>query len=80
LSRNAKIERIIEEWYESDTCPLGQRSELRKKRDETISEYFEGTSFTVDQVLNSLHSQYQDYRRERWKNERLAGGQQAPKS
>jgi len=79
LSRNVKIERILEEWFESDNCPPGQRAEKRKQRDATILEYIGSNPFTVEQVLDFLHSQYQDYRRDRRRNERLAGGQQAPK-
>jgi len=36
--------------------------------------------FTIDQVLDTLHSQYQDYRRDRRMRARLAGGQQAAQS
>lgn len=79
MSRNLKIEEILAAWFEADHSPEGERALLRQRRDIVIKEAMVGTTFTVDQVLDCLHDQYQDYRRDRKMRERLSGGQQAPK-
>lgn len=78
MSRNQTIERILELWFDVDHCPFEMRHEKRQARDKFILNCVSGQHFTVEQTLDTLHSQYLDYRRERRKNERLAGGQQAP--
>jgi hypothetical protein len=46
-------------------------------RDAKIQEIIGSNPYTIDQVLDTLHSQFQDFRREAKRNERLSGGQQA---
>ena len=79
MSRNVKIEQILEVWFDADHCPEGERALFRQRRDEIIKKDMAGTTFTVEQVLDTLHGQYQDYRRDRKLRERLSGGQQASK-
>jgi hypothetical protein len=67
-------------WFESDHCLAQFRAANRRKRDEKILEFVGDQPFTVEQVLDFLHGQYQDYRKTRRLNEQLSGGQQAPKS
>jgi len=79
VSRNARIEEIFAAWFEADHCPQSERAIERRRRDEIIKKHMGSNPFTIDQVLDCLHSQYQDYRRDRKMKERLSGGQQAPK-
>ena len=65
MSRNPKIETILEVWFDADYCTPDQRANLRYKRDELIKKYVGDNPFTIEQVLDCLHSQYQDYRRDR---------------
>jgi DNA-dependent RNA polymerase auxiliary subunit epsilon len=80
VSRNPKIEAIISLWFEADHCAPALRAENRKKRDTLIRQYIGDNPFTVEQVLDTLHAQYQEYRKERRLTERLSGGQQASKT
>jgi hypothetical protein len=79
VSRNVRIEEILEAWFEADHSPESERAVLRRQRDDIIRKYLRTNPFTVDQVLDCLHSQYQDYRRDRKLKERLSGGQQSRK-
>jgi len=79
VSRNLKIEEILTAWFEADHCSRRERAISRRRRDEVIKKYIGKDPFTVEQVLDCLHSQYQEYRRDRKRQEKLSGGQQAPK-
>jgi uncharacterized protein (DUF3084 family) len=78
LSRNPKIESILVAWYSSIHCEPSERAEKRKERDTLIQSFIGTAPYTVDQVLDTLHAQFQEYRKMRRKSEALAGGQQAP--
>ena len=79
MSRNPKIEQILSDWFEADHCVPQLRSKKREARDAEIKEYLGKNPFTVDQVLDTLHSQYKDYRIERKNREKLSGAQQSKK-
>ena len=79
MSRNIKIEEILAAWFEADHCPRSERALARSRRDGLVKKHIGNNPFTVDQVLDCLHGQYQDYRKERIRKEKLSGGQQAPR-
>lgn len=71
MSRNPKIEEILQLWFESDHGTLGDRAKFRKQRDDLILECIGKQPLTVDDVLNGLWGQYRDYRKEQRAHEKL---------
>ncbi len=81
MSRNAEIERILEAWWQSEHCPDNERSNalaaLNALLDQIVAR--SDKNFTRDQIQDYLFSQYQDFRIQRKRNDKLAVAQSAAK-
>jgi len=71
VSRNPKIEAIVEAWYELDHCPHSKRSAAELKLNQLLDQTIGRQPVTREQLLDHLYSHYLEYRRVRRANEKL---------
>jgi hypothetical protein len=79
MARNPRIEAILQAWFERDHCHPQRRAEANRALNDLL-DVIVGESqgmLNRDQILDSLFSQYKDFRRDQWKASKLQVAQAA---
>ena len=71
MSRNSKIEGILEAWYNWDHSETFGRVDAKARLYELINDVIKDTNFNSEQILDHLWDDYLEYRASRYKNEKL---------
>lgn len=75
MSRNPKIEKILQAWWEFDHCAPKEKKAFDQRLTSLIEQALGGAPYTKDQVLNYLHSQYLDFRKQKKASEKVSVAQ-----
>jgi len=65
MSRNPKIEAILEAWYNWERSPHADRFKAKAELDGLLRETIGKNPFTPDQVLDELYDQYLEFKKSR---------------
>jgi len=79
MSRNPEIESILEAWWQAEHCHHKDRFAALQSLNTLLDKIVVRSDcrYTRDQVLDCLHSQYQELRLQRRKSERVRIAQSA---
>ena len=77
MTRNPKIERSLDLWYQFENSAESESAKCLLARNEAILAQIAGTPHTVNQVLNTFHNQFVEFKKERRRQERLASAQRS---
>jgi hypothetical protein len=81
MARNPEIEKILEAWLHWESCPPQEKAKSESQLNSLLDDVVRkgGGQITRDQILDSLFSQYKDFRKEKRRSESLAVAQAAMK-
>jgi hypothetical protein len=65
------LQRILEARYEFDYAPRECKALTEKALFDLVDEAIKGRGVSRYELLASLHDRYKDFRRERWKKEKI---------
>ena len=65
MSRNTKIEEILEAWYAWEHCPRSERFQAKSHLDGLLKTAIGNEPFSPDQVLDTFYDQYLEFKKTR---------------
>jgi hypothetical protein len=73
MSRNPRIEQILEAWFELEHCDFSERSKAEAALNQLLDSVVADSDgqFTREQILDHLFTQYKEFRSARRKELRL---------
>lgn len=72
MSRNPQIEAILDAWWDLDHSEPGEKAKNEVRLNALLDERIGANPLTREQVLDYLHGQYLEYRKDRRSRERLS--------
>lgn len=72
MSRNPKIEAILDAWWDLDHSEPGEKAKNEARLNALLDERIGKNPFTKEQVLDWLYGHYLEYRKERRSREKLS--------
>lgn len=79
MARVPEIEKILEAWYEEEHCPPSEGAEMAERVRALLDAVAAESQnvYTPDQVRKCLWSRYQDYKKQKRREEKLRIAQSA---
>ncbi len=72
MSKNEKLDRILEARYEFDYAPRESKASAEKALMELVDKAIAGTHVSRYELLEAMHDRYLDFKRQRRRKEKVS--------